>query len=99
MTSHANLTPFSLPWIALGHSERRWIESQCGDYLIAEQLMPSNAEYIVRACNSHNDLIEALEALAGYAERHLAPDDKEGQEAEEIGAQVIAALAKAKGSQ
>jgi len=34
-----------------------------GGHLIAESIAPRNAEFIVRACNSHDQLIAAVQAL------------------------------------
>lgn len=34
-----------------------------GGHLIAESIAPRNAEFIVRACNSHDQLVSALQAI------------------------------------
>jgi hypothetical protein len=52
----------------------------------------ANARFIVRACNSHEKLLAALEAV--YAWQH---DDKEGDE-DAVLDQVAAAIAKARGT-
>lgn len=56
--------PFTMgPWI-LGGISGRMITTQSGymgDGFIADVDTFENAEFIVRACNAHHDLIEALE--------------------------------------
>ncbi|WP_288379803.1 hypothetical protein [uncultured Massilia sp.] len=34
-----------------------------GGHLIAESIAPRNAEFIVRACNAHDQLVEALRSV------------------------------------
>lgn len=52
----------------------------------------ANAEFIVRACNAHEELVAAVDAAARYFEaRNL------GEPAHELQARLVAALAKAEG--
>lgn len=55
----------------------------------------ANAEFIVRACNSHYDLLEAAKLLGEYAEAYLPFSRGNIAEADAI-KNAIAAIAKAK---
>ena len=46
----------------------------------------ANAEFIVRACNAHDDLLEALKTLLAYANDYSDAMAKEGKGAEQLGA-------------
>ena len=89
------------PW-SIG--KRRWITS--GDLDIArihsvskigEAEAVANAEFIIRACNSHDDLVDTLQAvrwffLMGAVKARRDPNDAERK----IISQVVDAIAKAK---
>lgn len=55
--------------------------SDCVDYygghLIAESIAPRNAEFIVRACNSHDQLVGALQAALNMLEAEGLYDNPE----------------------
>lgn len=55
------MTHTPTPWTVDGV----WIES-AGD-TIAEVWVDANAAFIVRACNSHDELLAALKAIVGLA--------------------------------
>lgn len=57
-----------------------------------KKLTKNNAEFIVRACNSHYDLLEALEAMLTVEEDLLAED----HEIDDAVMKAKAAIAKAK---
>lgn len=54
-----------------GIANRDWIVAdiyQCDDTPLAEDVAEANAEFIVRACNSHADLLAALKIAVDVAE-------------------------------
>ena len=55
----------------------------------------ANAEFIARACNSHDDLLAALEALTEWGRTYTSPLDSNSPHALLIAA--VEAIAKAKG--
>ena len=46
-----------------------------GGHLIAESIAPRNAEFIVRACNSHDQLVAALDAMVKRIEYYSSLAD------------------------
>lgn len=54
-----------------------------GGHLVCESVRwPANAEFIVRACNSHEDLLEACKAFVDYYEQAGIGDCQEGHDDE-----------------
>lgn len=80
-----------------GHIVARVQNDETGDYRnFPKETAEANAAFIVRACNSHAELLEALEMLAYYSD---LPDDTElvGEMRAVYLEQARAAIAKAKG--
>ena len=78
------------PWVALG----RDIEDSNGEHLATTYHMAggeigissSNADFIVRACNNHDQMVAALKAILPFAEQHNdeGPTDESWQSIELI---------------
>ena len=94
-----------LPWeIDTTHNDQRegytvWAGSEIVCDVVNDQhdQARTNAEFVVRACNAHDDLLAALELADAtlkrfeYGEKPYQTDD----EGEQIYAQIAAAIAKA----
>lgn len=50
-----------LPWNLHEYEGNIFISSKDDEYNICDDLEPQEAEFIVRACNSHYELVEALD--------------------------------------
>lgn len=96
MTKHTQ-TPWAvdnqqpIAGINFGDDPLKSIVKGMGDatYVIAEMLAPDDAEFIVRACNAHDDLVAALDGL--LADKYLSDPINNDRMA-----QARAALTKAK---
>lgn len=103
MTKH---TP--LPWkvyyaknngqIILGTGEENGcaIQNHSGAFWRDDEEAKANAEFVVRACNSHYELLEALEQVIDHCVRYFNLGDVGGDEAEILD-NAKAAIAKARG--
>lgn len=73
-----------------------------GGHLVAESIAPRNAAFIVRACNSHDQLVAALEDMMDWA-RAVSDEYIDGGDLREDYRQALSdardALAAARGAQ
>lgn len=66
-----------LPFTATGMVSDFWLHDATGEYLTSGYdciFNKENADFIIRACNSHYGLIEALEKLLEVSEHELRED-------------------------
>lgn len=101
MEAKHTATPWKLEYI--GKTVRVVTDEPGADYGDDVAVLPNteqcvvDAEFIVRACNAHDDLVKALKSLLGYADAmHRAQAHEEGREIDyETFPDARAALAKA----
>jgi hypothetical protein len=73
------------------------VGAQSGEW-IAKDLRPDNAEFIVRACNSHADLLAALKAMSMRFELALVHGElSPGTDNSHLAEMAFNAIAKAEG--
>lgn len=68
-----------LPWKITEPSPKksREIAGASGEFIAKLTALDiPNAEFIVRSCNAHDELVEALEAMLGLASGHVLGSDE-----------------------